>query len=311
MGTETKTPRHESIEQLTWSASVLSPRDMPAGVYKALLFQLVLATTNTGGAALTGYDIATAIDRLEILLNGKDTLLTIPGYHLYFQNKYDYSIDPISTIDTVEGSSKTQKLDLLLPFALTRAAIPSDTILDLRPSAGITSAKLNMTWADASIGTSVTITSGSCKLTSWIYDINQALKVGRHEYAYTTHNLDKTGNVDIKLPYGGGPTGNQYRRLWLYTFNNSGSLNSSQVSNVLIKAGSYTWHDIAADMLQNDNARQYSVTPEAGVYVLDLTTDGIMSERLDARYLNSELILRLTSLVTNGTVHVVAEHVIG
>ena len=186
---------------------------------------------------------------------------------------------------------------------MTRAASPADTIFDARPP-NVTSARLDVLWGSASIGTDVTVTAGYITPVGWVYEsVDSNTQKARHEFTHLQKNLASTGTVDVSLEYGAY---NEYRRLFVYTFNSAGALNNSQIDNLSVKSLSYSWANIPSEILQGLNANQYSISPLTGVYIIDLTTDGRMTERLNARSL-SELVLRLNSLVSNGTVEVVSE----
>jgi len=301
-------PYNVPIERIDWAASTFKPRSLPAGVYRGLLLDMVLTTTNGGAADIDNYGLAKAISQITVKLNGQDNMMIMPGYHLEFMNRHDFSIACRSTIDTVVGAGKTQKISMYIPFALTRSARAKDSVLDARASNKITSVELGIDWAAAAIGTDMTVTSGYINLLGILYDqVPSPIATFRHEFAYIKDDLNAVGDVDVKMSYGGW---NEYRRLYIYTFDNTGALSDSQISGVKVKSLSYSWQHISVDQLKALNNNAFSLAPSTGVYILDLTTDGMMSERLNARNL-SELILKFTSLVANGTVEIVAEKVIG
>ena len=94
MGASTKTSVIEPIERIDWAASTMKPRKLPASVLRGLWLHMVLTTTNTGGAALSAYDLSKAVSKFRIVLNGQDTKARFPGYHAYLMNYYDFSHEP-------------------------------------------------------------------------------------------------------------------------------------------------------------------------------------------------------------------------
>uniref|UniRef100_A0A6H1Z5T4 Viral coat protein P2 C-terminal domain-containing protein n=2 Tax=viral metagenome TaxID=1070528 RepID=A0A6H1Z5T4_9ZZZZ len=300
------------VQRIDWAASAYAPRLLPLGLLRGVSLDMVLTTTNGIAAALTNYDLAKVIDRLTVKLSGQDDIYVMPGYHLNQMNYYDYTQACFSTIDTAAGAGKTQKICLWLPFALVRAAMAKDTLLDARnldANKRVTSIELGIDFAAAAIGTDVTVTSGYINLNASLYDkVEAGFKTGRHEFSYIKADLSSVGEINVKLPYGGQ---NEYRRLFIYTFDNAGALSDTQVSQFQLQAGTYSWDKITHDQLKADNNNQFSLTPDTGVYVLDLVTDGRMTERLFASNLTDELLLTVTSAVTNGTIEIVAEKVIG
>lgn len=301
-------PYNVPIERIDWAPSTFKPRMLPAGVFRGLLLDMVLTTTNGVAAALTNYDLAKAISQITVKLNGQDNLYVFPGYHLSFMNSHDFTIACHSTIDTANGAGKTQKISLYLPFALTRAVRSKDAVLDARASNKITRAELGIDWAAAAIGTDVVITSGYINILGLLYDqAPTPIATFRHEFSHLKDDLGAVGSVDVKIPFGGW---NEYRRFFIYTFNNTGALDDSLITAVQLKSLSYSWQKLSADQIKALNNNTFSLSPSTGVYILDMTTDGMMSERLNARSL-SELILSFTSTVANGTVEIVSEKVIG
>lgn len=299
-----KIPRSIEVERITWAASTLKTRELPLTVLKGLTLNLVLAVTNAASAALTRFELAKAITRISLVINGQDTRVSIPFYHVFFQNFYDFSKEPPYTIDVTEGASKVDKLCLYLPQALTRAVVPEDTLLDLR---GASSCVLEVQFAAAALNAKVTVTSGYLEIqTSEYANVSKEAKFARQEMSHIQDDLSATGTKQIKLEAGGN---NQYKRLFVYCFNDSAALNDSQIDNLIVRSRSFHYKDVADDILQNKNVLDYSISAQTGVYVIDFTTDGKMSQRLDARPLG-ELILELNSLVSNGTVEVVKEKAI-
>jgi len=308
MGIATKQNVEEPIERIAWAASTMKPRKLPASVLRGLWLHIILTTTNTGGAALTAYDLAKAVNKFRIVLNGQDTKMRVPGYHLYMMNYYDFSHEPQSVLDTNVGTGKTQKLFLYLPEALVRAGIPIDTLLDGRSSNKITSVHLEIDWAAAAIGTNVTVTSGYVNIYPSKYTgVPVGVQIARHEWAHDLFTLSSTGEVDLKLAYGGD---NEYRRLFIYAFDSSGDLDDDQFDNIKVKSGSFTWKDLKSEVVQAQNVFQFSIANKTGVYIIEFPTDGLMSERIDAKSLD-EFVVTVNSLVTNGTVEIVSEKYIG
>ena len=61
--------------------------------------------------------------------------------------------------------------------------------------------------------------------------------------------------------------------------------------------------------MQQFNAWEFAQSVQTGLYVLDFTRDGKLTQRIDARNL-SELIVDVNSLVSNGTMEIVKEKAI-
>ena len=301
-------PRSEEVQRLTWAASQMVTREMPYTVLKGLFLKLVILTTNGAAAALTALQLANVLSDIRVKINGSDTRVSITGEMLYLLNYYDFSKAPASVIDTAIGSSKTQSITLYLPFALTRSVRPEDSVLDLRKTqvTGVSTAYMEVTFPAAAIGTDMTITSGYLYVQTKEYQgAGDKPYIAIHEMSYLQQALNQTGKNRIMLDVGGQ---NEYRRFLILCKNSSSAFSSVQIDKVTLKSRAFSWFDVDSELLRDANAQDYSITPQAGVYLLETTTDGKMSERLDAKKLD-ELVIELDSLVTNGNAWVLKEKV--
>jgi hypothetical protein len=287
--------RKLEIESVAWAASTLKTREMPLTVYKGLRFDL---NTTHSGATPSIDELLAIIQKVELVANGQDTIVSVPGFHLYYASKRERGVAPLSTITSTAG-----RMSLFLPMALIRAISPQDTLLDAR---GLSSLTLKVTWA-ADIAGTATASAASLEINTEEYsNVPVDSKFGRHEFGYDIVNLDAASVKQFKLDVG---SNNQYRRLWLYVLDGSDALANTEISKIGVKTRSFYYMNENSDVVQASNREDYNLAEDAGVYVIDFPSGGMMSERLDARAL-SELILEVTSLVTDGTLYIVKEKVI-
>lgn len=304
-------PRSEEVQRLTWAASQMVSREMPYTVLKGLLLRLVLTTTNGAAAALSAIQLAGAISELRIKINGSDTRVAMSGEQIFIQNYYDFSKAPQSSIDTAAGAGKTQAITLYLPFALTRAVRPEDSVLDLRkmpPVNPVSTAYMEVNFGSATgMGSDITITSGYLYVQTIEYSgAGERPFIAIHEFSHMLFPVSATGKNRIMLDVGGI---NEYRRLYLLAKNAAGAFSDVQIDKVAIRSRAFTWVDCDSQVLQDRNAQEYSMTPLTGVYIIDFTTDGLMSQRLDAKKLD-ELVIEPNALLTGGTLYVLKEKAI-
>jgi len=291
------------IEQIDWSASTLVSRDLPKTVYRNLRLYLSLTHTNTDSSA-TLLEVLDMVSKLELVINGQDNIQVMPLFHLYYQNLFDFSQAPLSSVHAAASGASTSYVSLIMPQIILRGARKNDTVLDARRFSSLV---LNANWGAASGITDATVSAGYLGLDTDEYaNVPDGFQLGRHEYAFETRNLDSVGDIQIKLDTGGN---NVYYRIWIYTFNSSSVLADGLVTNIELGTRNVPVINQLTARLQADNMLKYSISKQAGVYVLDLTTDGRMSECLNARNL-SDVILTLTSTVTDGSVKIVYEKVI-
>lgn len=290
-----KIPRKLEVEEVVFSASSMKTRELPLTVYKGLRLDL---NTIHSGATPTDWEVANLIQKIELVINGQDTVVSIPFFHLFFQNKKENGVAPFSS-----HTSTVSRMSVTLPFALLRAIVPHDTLMDARRFSSLV---LRVTWNTDILGTAA-VTSATLKInTDEFSNVPQDAKFARHEYGYDIVNLDAVKAHQFKLDVG---SNNQYRRLWLYVQDGSDALANTEISKIGVKTRSFYYLNENSDIVQAENNDAFNIVADAGVYVIDFPSGGQMSERLDARSL-SELILEVTSLVSDGTLTIVKEKVI-
>lgn len=297
-------PRITEVERVLWAASSLKTRELPKTVLKGLLLRLYTTTTNGAGPSATFEQLCSIISRLNIVINGQDQIITIPFFNLSMMNWYDFSVQPQYAISTTASTTVYDEVTIYLPFALTRAVVPEDTLLDLR---NVSTATLEVLWGPAAYGTQKTLTAAELQIHTVEYaGVDRKEPFGRHELTYSQGNLSATGLITHLMEYGGI---NQYKRLMIFTRNSSAALNNAQITALAVRSRNFYYSSVKSDNLQDMNCLAYTLAPQTGVYMVDFTTDGKMSQRLDARSL-SELVLEFTSAVSNGTFDVVKEKAI-
>jgi len=304
--------REAQIQRLDWAASQMVQRELPYTVLRGLFLKLILTTTNGAAAALTALQLASVISEVRVRINGSDTRKALSGEWLWIMNYNDFSKSPEASIDTGLGSGRTQSITLYLPAALTRAVRPSDTVLDLRklpPMNPVSTATLEVQFGAAAIGTDMVVTSGYVNIQSVEYTGKDLEGVrpwqAIHEFSHVLFPVSVTGVNRIMVETGGV---NEYRRFFVATKNAAGAYSNDQISSIAVRAREYTWIETASDLIQDMNAQQFSISPLTGVYIIDFCTDGLMSERLDAKGLG-ELTIEPNVLLAGGTIFLLKEKV--
>ena len=298
-------PRNLKIPNLPFSGGELQSIEMPLTVYRGLQFRIVLNHTNVTATAFNLENFLKILPSFAINIDGQDTTIRMSATDLYIMNRYDYSQEPIQVIDTADGA-KTSYVDMFIPFELTRAVNPQDTIFDARK---FKSVRLEATWGtEAVVATSgVTITSGYIQLDSDEYaQVPSDLPTGRHEINAIEWPLNTIGDIRHELPVG---SNHQYRRMYIQTRDSVGNLTSGLIGNIDLSARSFTYVKKQADAIQRHNTREFSTTPYGGTYILELIRGGLNTQRIDAGNL-TELTLTVDSLVNNGTLRLVMDKAI-
>lgn len=306
-----KIPRKLKVEQIDYVASSLRTRRLPLSVYKDIMLEWKWISSQTAGGS-TWDMMLRIITKISIVLNGQDTLISVPFYFLYYMNLYEFGVLPYTVFTTTATASKVNRTAVIVPFALLNAVGPQDTLLDAR--------RLSSCVLEVSFGaTPADLTSPVAYLQIDTHEYSNVATEGaaanfaRHEYGWDQIALNKTGAIDVKLEV---LSNNQYRRLWLFVWDDATptARQDDYISNIIVKSRSFHFYDQEADSVQFRNQLEYGLQDPAngtynvvsagthggyatGVYVLDFPTFGLMSQRADAREL-SELILQVTSAVS-------------
>lgn len=302
-----KQPRILPVESILFAAGGLRPREMPKTVYKGIFCKLTLNHTNGVGPVITADSFLAILTKLNLTINGQDQLLSIPLRHWFYHNNYDFSRlsngNQVSLFTTASATGNSIAY-FYIPLGLTRSLNPEDTILDAR---NFKSLVLEANWG-STIGTNVTtLNSGQLDIFPDEYaNVAEDFAGARHEMNLSSRNLDATGARTLELET---KSNNQYRRLWIYTRDNAGLLSDAQIDNIIVRSRSFNYVNVKADVLQRANGWDFARDHQTGLYVIDFTRDGKMTQRIDAREL-SELIVEVNSLVANGTMEIVKEKAI-
>lgn len=261
--------------------------------YRRLYCRLTGSSTVAGGSASGSVHpraALKAISRIEIIANGRDTVISLPAEALYLMNVLDYGTPPqISNPANGDAGAKTFSASFFIDFAMVRAVRPIDSLF---PAAGLSTFDLKITWGNGN-----DMFTGAYDRTNTIAATTQLQvtsfeEIGEMQGAkYAVNKLfeidrvidSATSNFQVKIP-----TGNTYRGfLFLAT------ADAVPVNTVLlgleISSGTVVyqkWQEIQE--LINANKLQYSLeTALTGAYLADfMDSEGRMTEILDARQLS-------------------------
>jgi hypothetical protein len=296
--------RRLEVEKVKFSLNGLVTRQLPLTVFKHLHLRLKVTHTNGVAPVISVYSLCKLVSKIQITLNGQDTLVSLPLFHLPFANSKEFGVENFKSLFTTASTQGVSFIDLFLPFYLPRSISPEDTLLDAR---GLSSAVLEVQWGSA-IGADVTsIDDAELQIvTGEFAQVAGDAKFARHEYGYSSGQLDSVGTIQHKLDVG---SNNQYRRIWLYTLDSAGALSDALINKIGILSRAFYYSNTSAESLKGSNVAEFGQANDVGVYCLDFCPEGKMSQRIDARPL-SELLLEISSLVANGSYAVIKEKVI-
>lgn len=310
-----KTPRELEVQKVEVSQNSTQTRDIPKTILRALQCRLNIRHDNAGSVANWNIDaVLNLLGDMEFILNGQDVVHKVPLAFYYYQNFYDNAgVVSQSILATTSTSSLCSYVDFNINFTNPRSIAPDDTVLDLRN--GISTAVLKSSFG-AVTATGVTLRSGESDIEictdEYLYDSVEdadTTKVrGRYETIYTQKDLTSTGQSDIEIPVG---LYNEYKRFFLETKTAAGVRSDSIIDKIELYSGALTFIKKNADLVKAQNAVDYGIATGSlltGLYVIDLTRLGKMSQRLVTTKL-PELKFRV-NVVTAGKIRIFAEKTI-
>ena len=153
------------LGELSYESGQVSELELPRSHYYQKLGLLADwdVTVNTAGTAQNENGILEAIDRIEVVLNGNQTLKSVSFPLSYFIDQYQYATPPIR--DTLDYSSATTQTGQMQTFVDFQVA-PHDRSA-MVPSFKLSDAVLRIKWGtDADIADDVTVNDLSLKVQS-------------------------------------------------------------------------------------------------------------------------------------------------
>lgn len=239
------------------------------------------------------------IKNIDLILNGKDVIKSLPFNALYHWSKVRHGTAPTLTAPGLTVATQPFAAGAVLDLGLADGKSTVDTMLKAK---GASTLQLGVDWETTTAGlvtpdttTTLSITSGNLHVcTNEAYNVDDKIvfPVNR-EYALSMP-LSASGIYQLKLP-----TGNLFWSLLIKSVDN-GALSNAVINKITVKSGTevfryYSSQAALREILKNDRSIESLST---GYYLIHFTRDGLMSEALDAR-LMSDLVVEFD--VTFGT----------
>jgi hypothetical protein len=282
-----------------------------------LMLRLRYTVTN-GATAPVGplyQTLARLIRRLELIVGGRDTVISISGASLaarraYEQGIVEYGMD--ATVVLTGSAATTYDVVLSVPLVLPRGRRPDDTALDLRR---VSSCTLAITWGPGDC-TDFYTTPNSAAISGVTCAVEGRYLLGAPDSAvYLTRTLDQvnkelTGtntNFDMVMDRGSGLA---YRSFQIETL--AAEIGSDGILNAMrIEAGNFTFRNTDAVQIKGQNRRDFQFAPITGLYLPELSLFGqgitwIATDKLDS---DLRLVLDATKIAGTNMIYVTREGV--
>lgn len=276
--------RHtEKLGSLTFAEGQRATLDINrTGVLTELFIRFRFTITNGSNAAVGALwgALAAYLKRVELIVNGRDTIVSMDGPGLLMRALYEYGQPPKGSDATVvlTGSSTATAYDVTVPIPLflPRSAVPLTTALPLQSLGQATLAVTFGTIADFyTTPNGAAISAVTCDVHGrYLLQVNPQQQFLARILDYKEQELTATSTrFEITADVGSGL---QYRSMYLAT------LVAGVASNAILAAGSvsldtgqFNFESIDGPVIQADNINKFDrATAQTGVYALVMEAFG-------------------------------------
>ena len=287
------------------------------GVLNALSIRVRYTVSNgaTGPAAPLWGCLARILRRVEVLVNGQDTVVNINGAHLASRQLYEFGMRAYgmeATVVLTNSAVTVYDVVLYLPFHLPpNAEREDDTALDLR---GVQQATLAITWGDQTdlFGTpnTATISAVTCEVTGhYLVNPSPLLKNGKPRLywirALDIQDVDNSSTnaaLSVLLDRGSDLF---WRTLHIATMRNNVAVQNILTGDIRWQAGSFMYDsrspvEVLANTLRETKAPFSELAVADQVYRLDRTLFGSITTVINGGALAGDLYLLFGTTYTSG-----------
>lgn len=289
------------------SAGSTSRIELPRNYnYRSLICRIagsVVVSGGSGAGAVHALAAYKAIRRIEIVVDGRDTLMSVDPAALSIINRADYGCVPSASNPSNDAAATyTFNASFIIDFQTKRGKNPIDTIF---PAAGLTTFDMVITWgagADMFTG-AVDFTSAAIQTTSTLAvqtfeEIGDASKVvgGVKKLFTSDKEITASGsNFQVEIA-----EGNLIQNLLLH-FKDAEVPSDGILNDLSLEAGTEVFQKwLSDDEILDYNKLQFGLeTSLSGFMFIDfLDSDGFLSEILDTKGLSD---LKFVMNVTKGS----------
>jgi hypothetical protein len=228
------------------------------------------------------------IKSIEVLRNGKDTLIKLPADYLHRLNHIWYGArPPISGLSSGDVQTDTSVYaEVRIPFLNLRGIKPIDTLLKAK---GLSSLQLII---DIASSASVLVSGGDRTIavgsTPFELEITTLEEVGIEDFVFgdmkkslVASALVNASSTEFQIkPI---PVGNEWKAFVIVACEDEIPKNTI-INNIQLKSGSEVFYNISGEQLRYMNKAQFGLeSMPDGYYVLDFMADGMLNQILDVR----------------------------
>ena len=267
------------------------------GVMLELKLRVRYTITNTATSPVTPLwqALARIIRRLEIVLDGQDTLVSISGAGLASRCHIESGVEAYGMTDTVvltANAVTAYDIVLSLPFFLPRSRRPDDTALDLRR---VNQAVLAITWGGTTdiftTANSATISAVTCGIDG-VYMVNvpsEAAFLGRSLDTIIQDIAATNSNLGVLMDRGH----DIYYRGFHIAALDDGAPSNAIINNIRLESGSFVFTNREGPIIRSMLRSMYGLpTLPTGLYPVDTSHFGEGKSLINTGALATDLYFR-------------------
>lgn len=303
-----------SIGDIAFVSGQKSYLEIPKDYWYRQIFLYLSGNLVIGVAAATALKLETPlslIKTIDLVLNGKDVIKSLPFNALYHWAKVRHGTAPTLTAPGLTVATHPFAAGAVIDLGLADGASKVDTMLKAK---GASTLQLGVDWETTTLGlvtpdatTTLSITSGNLHVVSnEAYNVDDKIVFPINREYSLSLPLTATGIYQLKLP-----TGNLFWGLLIRSLDN-GALSDAVINKITIKSGTevfryYSNKTALKDILKIDKSLETLTT---GYYLIHFTRDGLMSEALDARLMSDLTIEFDVTYGTNSKIEVYPQEIV-
>ncbi len=285
------------------------------GILTELQLHLQYTVTSAAGAiSVPWYNtLSRIIRRLEVLVNGKDTLVSLPGEFLETLAKFDSSVAPFGADDSfvLTGSTTATTYNVVLPvrFDLPRSSNP---LLCALPAERLGQVTLAITWANADISDLVGTPNSATGISAVTCEVEGRYLLGANDNAtfmarvldYDDETVSATStNHQVTIDTG---TGVRYRSLTLVQLRDYIAVDNV-INDINFGSGTQVFQHRKPYFVRGDNRKTFQLdTVQTGVLRIGTEMYGNAAMWINSArdVLPADLRLTLDVTKTSGSEHI-------
>ena len=293
MAQEVRRRKHVTV---AYSANNKVSEQLSRGmIFRQLMLNLSGTITTAAAGDNDAADVRKAgewgvVQRIDVVANGSDVIKSMSGESLWWLNRFLFG-EPPEESALIGGTSDDPPFDstLILPFWMPRSIKPFDTALDARRLSDL---RVEITWGDQNdILAPAGASAFAVPPTLDVYALESFNPPGNVSFnQWRTWTIEETITAastehQVKLP-----VGHIYRGFLINTHSDAVDV-ATIIKNVKLRSGTTVFADLSEEILKAEYVQMNGIRPaptrratkssDDGWYMLDLVTDGRLSEGVD------------------------------